>query len=196
MPSFWITAALNQRLKSIKLVYLPLGLELVLFYPLWRTHVQWSLFDVLIALKDAWERVKPATIKNCFRHCGFKSVKPNIDFDPSDDDLPLATITAALKISRENAVAPVTDEAIAEAIQAAASSDVQEEENEDESDPVTEIPTYAQMIHSLGVLRRGLVSIANLGPSVNIAWKGLAAVVSCLSQSHTRSFVQKPITDK
>lgn len=121
-------------------------------------------------------------------------------FDPSDADLPLATIAPALKISRQNAIAYVNvDEDVVssapetdEAIQAAASSDVQEEK--DESDSVTEILTYSQIMNFLVIFRQGLVNIANPGPSVNTAWKVLAALESCLSQAHTRS-VQKPVTD-
>ncbi len=37
--------------------------------------MQWTMLDTLSALKDAWTKVKPATIANCFRHCGF--VKPD-----------------------------------------------------------------------------------------------------------------------
>ena len=39
----------------------------------------WTVLDAIYGVRDAWNKVTPATIKNCFNHCGF--VAPDVDND-------------------------------------------------------------------------------------------------------------------
>ena len=61
---------------------------------------QWTLLDALLALNDAWSKVKPTTIANCYKHCGFVPRDPETqaaddDYD-AEDDLPLAMLAGNL----------------------------------------------------------------------------------------------------
>ena len=113
-------------LKSIKLIYLPPNTTAscqpmdqgiiqnlkVLYRRLYVTRallpasdkkceVQWSLLDALIAVRDAWESVKPSTISNCFRHCGFEAAGTSYaETADSEYEHLIAEIATDLSMSR------------------------------------------------------------------------------------------------
>ena len=47
----------------------------------------WTVLDAIYGIKAAWDKVTPATIKHCFRHCGFEV--PVAEEEDPDDDVPL-----------------------------------------------------------------------------------------------------------
>ena len=89
----------------------------------------------------------------------------------------------------------MTDEEIIEEIQGTSQQSQREEEDEDQSTPVLQVPTYAQIMDSLAVLRRGLISLPSLGPSTKTAWNELSAIEQCFVNSRQASLQQTSITD-
>ena len=45
-----------------------------------------SVLDALHVLRQAWEMVKPKTVENCFKHCGFNSAQNDSQSEESQDD--------------------------------------------------------------------------------------------------------------
>ncbi|MCP3848948.1 MAG: hypothetical protein GY694_01730 [Gammaproteobacteria bacterium] len=155
----------------------------------------------------------PATIANCFRHCGF--VKPDAppctvddDDDDPEDDLPLAVIAANLKAAGvegsleeflqadDNLAtsAAASDEAIIEEVQKKKDlPDEDEDEDEDDETPQQPKPTYAQAMESLSILRRFMVTLPQL-PSHDNHWQQLAQMETDFDRGHHNSLKQASIT--
>ena len=160
--------------------------------------------DALIAVRDAWESAKPSTISNCFRHCGFEAAGTSCAKNPdNENDELIAEIATDLSMSKEDvqdfvkidqnvlSSSSMTDEEIIEEILGTSQKSSTEEEEEDQSTPALQVPMYAQVMDSLAVLRRGLVSF----PSTKAAWKELSAIEQCFINSRQAALQQTSITD-
>lgn len=61
-----------------------------------------NVLDALCFIKTAWDKVEPATIKNCFRKSGFMIQSPILlEFDP-EDDIPLSTLLNFRALAEHN----------------------------------------------------------------------------------------------
>ena len=173
---------------------------------------KWTMLNALHASKDAWDLVKPATIANCFRHCGF--IPPAIlahvpeppaesDDEDDEDDLPLSVIAARLRqsgfaLDEEDlqlylhiddelpTTAPLTDEAIIE--QVVAENQVEEEEEEEEES--TPIPTSSQAMDGLKCFTHFLQSI----PHDPIMMEKVRDLEKALIQQQNKQLKQKKIS--
>ncbi|XP_070174280.1 tigger transposable element-derived protein 4-like [Littorina saxatilis] len=139
--------------------------------------VIWTLLDCMSALKDAWTKVKPSTVANCFKHCGFfKDQATIICEDDPEDDLPLAQLVANLQASNMPAddealrlflevdddistSAPLTADGIVQDIQSSLKTDPVDTDSEEEEEETTTPPTYAKAMESLATLRHVLVAM-------------------------------------
>ena len=173
---------------------------------------QWTMLDTLSALKDAWIKVKPATIANCFHHCGF--IKPDqapatVDDgnDDPEDDLPLSVLAANLKAAGVEAnveefvqaddnlatSAAASDEAIIEEVQKKKDVPVEDEDEDEDDGPQQPQHTYAQAMESLAILRRFMVTLPSL-PSHDSHWQTLAQMETDFDRGHHNSLKQASIT--
>ena len=126
---------------------------------------QWSLLDALSPLKDAWSKVKPTTIANCYKHCGFVRQDPETQTADDDDyeseyDLPLPLLAAnlcaigadlddeALHLFREvddyvATSAALTDDGIIQEVQSSSEAKEKEKDEKEEQDTTVPPPTFA-----------------------------------------------------
>ena len=181
-----------------------------------KEEFHWTLLDALSALRDAWTRVKPATIANCFRHCGFQKPEqpaPTDEDDDPEDNIPLAMLAAQLRASGEQAdeeavrtfleadddlatSAALTDEGIIQEVKA---GDPQEEESSDEEEEPEPEPqpkvTFSQAMDHLSAIRRFLMTLPSPLPRHDDHWKQLAALESEVDKSQHQLLKQKSIKD-
>jgi len=61
-------------------------------------HPKITMLDAILTIYDAWNKITPATIFNCYKHAGFvqESASVAADNDESDDDVPLSVWARAL----------------------------------------------------------------------------------------------------
>jgi transposase-like protein len=139
-----------------------------------KVKFQWSILDAMDALCDAWKAVKPQTVANCFRHCGFVAPQPEDseapaateDLEDPEDDFPLSVLAARLQsigmpepadgwmdVDQHIATsAPLTDDGIIQEVQAQAQVP-EEEEEEEVPQPPTPAPTTTEVMDCLATLK-------------------------------------------
>ena len=131
----------------------------------------WSVLNAMMTITEAWNKVKPVTIANCFNHCGFTTPTEEED-DDDDDDIPLSVLAAKLRDQGMEVAstdleawthidddvttsAQLTDEDIIAEVQARASTEEAEEEEPDVEPEL--MPTRAAQQEALRVMRTALL---------------------------------------
>ena len=131
-----------------------------------------TVLDALHFLKQAWQKVTPVCIQNCFRKAGFdlrSSIQPSLERNA--DDMPFNW--SSLGIDEEDfdhyvtidddidCYGDLTDDQIVQEVQGVPIADVDDEEVEEEE---VEVPSNADTLQALSTIRhfldsRGLVHI-------------------------------------
>ena len=133
-----------------------------------------TVLDALHYLKQAWQKVKPTCVQNCFRKAGFtlgSLIHPNPEenhgatvFNCSPMDINEEEFDQYVSMDSDiDCYGDLTDEQIAQEVQGVAGEDLTDEEPEDQELPV---PTATDTIQALQTVRcfldaKGLVQALN-----------------------------------
>jgi len=137
-----------------------------------------NVLDALHYMQQAWQKVTPSTISNCFRHCGFttptsSTTDPDCEFS-EEDDIPLSILAKAgltkdsyndfiTADDNTSVAAQVTDDTIVEDLLQSRSTDSPVPESpsdEEDCDPEPEKPpTTTATLNMCSGIRQYLQSV-------------------------------------
>ncbi|XP_063617177.1 major centromere autoantigen B-like [Cydia splendana] len=124
-----------------------------------------TVLDAILMISEAWEKVSPKTIANCFRHAGFKHLLTISSGDVTDDtdmdNISLAQLAQNLRpalstteaeefIDVDNSIAicaPATEEDIVQEVQ-------EENDEQEETEEQFTVPTLNDGLNAVNVLRK------------------------------------------
>ena len=133
-----------------------------------KTKFEMSVLDALRLLHQAWAKVKPSTIANCFRHAKFLPPSSDLealdDSEDPDDDIPLARLMGRGVFLMDYAAvddhlptsASLTDDEIVSSIISARekpTSNADESEDDDDSPTTVQAPSLQRSQEAIETMR-------------------------------------------